>query len=439
MNIIFSQNRHFNIFYTLMMLAIVTLPFTKVLAIPIAVLMLINWIWEWNWKEKWMNVKDHKAMVVFILSVAVFFISLYGWLISSNKMHALGSIETYIWFLAAPLFLLTYASTLFTHERVRILLVLFSISTIFTALIVFGEATICSLQTNDNSFSFYSHISNHYHPSYLSLYMSLTIFLLLYDWKIRNKQLHIGIKVIYGIIISLLYVAIISTSSKAGLLLLLTLCLGWVFFLANNWKKRTLGLLAFISINIIFGAILYELKMTPFKRISAAVEDVKNYNKNEYEDNSSSIRITVWRSAWEVSKENHLLGTGTGDLDDDLKQNAEKNGYKNLIGHHFNAHNQWLQALTTTGILGALIVLAYTLFPIIYGIRKRDILYITFSLLIIGNMMVESMFERKMGAVFIAIMFVLLFLRIPKQEIQFNLGSSEDETTPIPQNPSFEE
>jgi len=441
LNIIFSQNRHFNIFYILMMLTVVTLPFTQVLSLPIAILMLINWIWEWNWKEKWMNVKDHKATIVFIISCAVFIIPLFGWLISSNKTHALASIETYLWFFAAPLFLLTYASTLLTHERIRILLVLFSISTILTSLIVIGDATICSLRNTNDNFSFYNYISEHFHPSYLSLYMSLTIFLILYDWKIRGRQLPKGIKIIYGIIIAMMYVGVISTSSKAGLIILLTLCLCWVFFLANNWKKRVVGLLVFICTNILFGAVLYELKMTPFMRICAAVEDIKSYEQGTYRSNSSSIRLTVWRSAWEVSKENHLLGTGTGDFDEDLTLNAEEKGYTNLIGHHYNAHNQWLQALTSTGILGALIVLAYCLFPLIYGIKKRDILYITFSLLIIGNMLVESMFERKMGAVFIAIMFVLLFLRIPKQEIQFNLGPSDEDvkTIPTPQNPSPEE
>jgi len=440
LNIIFSQNRHFNIFYTLMMLTVVSIPFTQTLSLAIAGLMLVNWIWEWNWKEKWANIKDHKATVVFILSIAVFTLPLIGWFISSNKVHALATIETYLWFLVAPLFLLTYASTLITHERIRILLVLFSVSTILTSLILFGEASIYSLRSDDPNFSFYKHISLHHHPSYLSLYMSLTIFLLLYDWKLRSRQLNTALKIVYSVVIALLYAAVISTSSKAGLILLMALCLCWVFFMADSWKKKIIGLLVFISVNVLFGAVLYELKMTPFMRISAAVEDIKNYGKNSYESNSSSVRITVWRSAWEVSIDNHLMGTGTGDLQDDLNRNAEKNGYNNLIGHQYNAHNQWLQALVSTGLLGALIVLAYCLFPLVYGIKKRDILYITFSILIIGNMLVESMFERKMGAVFIAIMFVLLFMRIPKQEIHFNLGPSEDNvTTPTLQNPSPEE
>ncbi|MBO7492264.1 MAG: O-antigen ligase family protein [Bacteroidales bacterium] len=442
LNIIFSQNWHFNIFYTLMLILVASLPFTHLLVIPIAILMFLNWIWEWNWKEKWMNVKDHKATLVFILSAALFLIPLYGILISTNKMHALLTVETYLWFLLAPLFLLTYASTLLTHERIRILLVLFSISTIFLSLFVFGDALVAKLQNGGNDFSFYLHISEHYHPSYLSLYMSLTIFLMLFDWKKRRRQLHIVVKIIYGAIILFLYAAIICASSKAGIIIILALCLYWIFFLFKKWKYRILGLLLFIAMNTAFGAALYHFKATPFIRVNNALTVIKNFEiNNTYSYTSSGIRLTVWRSAWEVAKDNHFLGTGTGDLDKDLVMNAELKGYKNLIGHHYNAHNQWLQALTTSGIIGFLIVLAYTLFPLIYGIRKRDVLYITFSLLTIGNLLVESMFERKMGAVFIALFFVLLYVRIPKQELIFNLGTDEEtaDTTPAPQSPSPEE
>ncbi|MBR4135436.1 MAG: O-antigen ligase family protein [Bacteroidales bacterium] len=441
LNILFSQNRHFNIFYVLMMLSVVTLPFTQALSVPIAILMLLNWFWEWNWKEKWMNVKDHQSTMVFILSAAVFFLPLFGLLISSNKMHALASVETYVWFLAAPLFLLTYPSTLLTRERTRILLVLFTISTIFTSFFIFGDAMVCCLKSGEHDFSFYHHISAHHHPSYLSLYMSCTIFLMLYDWKLRRKQLALGIKIIYGVLIAYLYIAVISSSSKAGLLILLALCLVWVFFLAGTWKSRLVGLGVFISVNFLFGLLLYQFHATPFLRMRAAWTDIRNYEVNSpYAYTSSGVRLTVWRCAWEVATDNHLLGTGTGDLTDDLIQNAEANGYQNLVGHHYNAHNQWLQALASTGLLGLLIVLAYCLFPIVYSIRKRDILYFTFGLLVIGNLCVESMFERKMGATFIAIMYVLLFLRIPKQTLEFNLGPSEEtsDATPAPQNPSPE-
>jgi O-antigen ligase len=442
LNIIFSQNWHFNIFYSLMLILVASLPFTHLLVLPIAILMFINWIWEWNWKEKWMNVKDHKASIVFILSAVVFLIPLYGILISTNKAHALVTVETYLWFLLAPLFLLTYASTLLTHDRIRILLVLFSVSTIFLSLFVFGDALAFKHQNGSNDFSLYLYISERHHPSYLSLYMSLTIFLMLYDWKKRRRQLHIVVKIIYGAIIMFLYVAIICASSKAGIIILLALCLCWIFFLAEKWKYRALGLFLFIALNFAFGAALYHFKATPFTRVSDAINVFKHFEiNNSYSYTSSGVRLTVWRSTWEVAKDNHFLGTGTGDLDKDLVMNAELKGYKNLIGHHYNAHNQWLQALATSGIIGFLIVLAYTLFPLIYGIKKRDILYITFSLLIIGNMLVESMFERKMGAVFIALFFVLLYLRIPKQELVFNLGTDEEtaDTTPLPQSPSREE
>ena len=93
--------------------------------------------------------------------------------------------------------------------------------------------------------------------------------------------------------------------------------------------------------------------------------------------------------------------------------NLEKN-YSNLLEHNYNAHCQYIQALIETGIIGLMILLAYCLYPLYYSVRKKNILYFSFALLVILNIAVECMFHTRSGADFIALMNVLMFIEAGK-------------------------
>ena len=159
------------------------------------------------------------------------------------------------------------------------------------------------------------------------------------------------------------------------------------------------------------GIVFHETQWIPINRFKDTIEDVGKFKTNHLGSGSSEIRLTVWKSTLEICKKNLPWGVGTGDATDELGVNAVKKNYTNLIGHHFNAHNQYLQTLLTTGIPGILVLIAYCLHPLVAGFRKKNILYISFALMVILNLTVESMFEVRGGVNFIAIMNVLLLLR----------------------------
>ncbi len=430
LNILFTNNRHFNIFYGLMMLSVVTLPFSHACMLPIGILMLLNWIWEWNWKEKWNNIKDNKAILPIIFSSALIVIPLYGLIISSNKMHALSSLENYSFFLVLPCIIFSYASTMFTHERIRALLVLFAASTILLTLILGAETAIHFLQSDKSEFSAYAFISTKYHPSYLSLYATVAILLILFELKMRRRTMPKALKVVYALLAVFLYISIVNFSSKAGIILLFVTCLVWIFYLTNTWRQKLIGVLLYALLNVSFGFLLCQFHNSPITRLKSAWETVKNFGTEEKAAyTSSGIRLTLWKVSGEIAVSHHLLGTGTGDFEEELVQVASQNGLRNLEGHHYNAHCQYLQSLATTGLLGLLLLLGYLCYHLYYSIHKKDMLLGTFTLLVAGNILVESMLERRAGVVFIIILFVLLFLRIPKAEIHFDLGPTEEETT----------
>lgn len=67
--------------------------------------------------------------------------------------------------------------------------------------------------------------------------------------------------------------------------------------------------------------------------------------------NYDSERINLWRSNWEMFKDHFYFGVGHGDYKNFLPSYFEKLG---IPADHFqsHAHNQYLQALSNTGIIG---------------------------------------------------------------------------------------
>ena len=63
-----------------------------------------------------------------------------------------------------------------------------------------------------------------------------------------------------------------------------------------------------------------------------------------------------------------------------------------------------------------MILLAYCLYPLYYSVRKKNILYFSFTLLVILNIAVECMFHTRSGADFIALMNVLMFIEAGRVE-----------------------
>lgn len=117
-----------------------------------------------------------------------------------------------------------------------------------------------------------------------------------------------------------------------------------LFFMVN-WRW---GMSA-ISVGIMSALILYSNSETVRVRIDQAVYPIQGYD-NE--------RINLWRTNWEMFIDHPILGVGHGDYKKYLPDYFEKLG---IPADHFqsHAHNQYLQFLSNTGILGFLFYLVF--------------------------------------------------------------------------------
>ncbi len=408
---LFTGNWHFDAFYVLLLLAMASLPFTNWLMLPIAVLMFVNWIVACNWKEKIRNLKENVSPAAGIILFSLYATVIYGFFLSSNKGHALAAFDCNLWFLAAPLFTLAYSRKELSRNRIRIALLVFALFTFLHLCVIFGIAVTKYIQTSDSYSLFYIHLSLLRHPSYLAMYVTFSFCIVLDFFSKEKERLSSFAEVLVIFVLSAFVVSVFFLQSKAGILVFLLIGVLWM---VNLWITRTVTIAAVLGILVCIGSVVVVLNETgdlPIRRFQASVEDIELFRNQELGDGSTEIRLTVWKSALEISRKNMPWGVGTGDATDELCLNAVHKNYKNLIGHHFNAHSQYLQTLLTVGIPGMLALLCYCGLPFVVSFKRKDFLYLSFAVIVVLNLAAESMFETRAGVDFIALMNVLLFLK----------------------------
>jgi O-antigen ligase len=122
---------------------------------------------------------------------------------------------------------------------------------------------------------------------------------------------------------------------------------------------------------------------------------------------SSTVRRLTWGTAWALFRSDPWLGTGTGDIKNELVAAYARKGYTGAAEHRLNAHDQFLQTAACLGIGGALILAGMLLVPLASAGTQRW-LGALFLLVTAANWVVESMLEVQAGALFFAVFACLL-------------------------------
>ena len=79
-------------------------------------------------------------------------------------------------------------------------------------------------------------------------------------------------------------------------------------------------------------------------------------------------RIPIWKSAIKIIKHNFVFGVGPGDASEELLKEYKNAGYTEMCYDNLNAHNQFLEVLLGTGMIGFLIfisILSYMVYMLI--------------------------------------------------------------------------
>jgi len=291
----------------------------------------------------------------------------------------------------------------------------FVLSTLLLGVLGIFNSAICYLDTHITTCWMTGFFSFIHHPSYASVYFSISILCIWYLKSIRFWSKMIAI------ILSFIFIAfILLTLSLAGILFLLFML---TYFALRYVFKRFGKLPALITIILFPVALLSIITFEPhikWEFIDAkekAFDYFKNpsdFLKNRKDDYSgSNSRLILWTVTAQGINE-YPLGIGTANTEEFLNYKLREIGLEELAKQNLNPHNQYLQTWLEVGVFGFLIILAIGISSIIEGVKDRNFILIFTSFALMFNMLFESILQRQSGIVFFS--FALCFLMLYRKK-----------------------
>lgn len=269
------------------------------------------------------------------------------------------------------------------------------------------ERELSFVQLINHRYAHFSHsfLSLIHHPSYFSMYILCAACFLVYLYRKYDQRKQMMSVIMFSVLLLFLSVMIWFLGSRAGYLTFIALFAGISIFFMLKTKKYLISL-GFI----IFGFIVLTFFMSPQIKINID-EVVSQVEQNEELTSESDIRLWLWKSGFDIFKENYIFGVGTGDISDELNHRYQKYNLTLAEDHNYNAHNQYIETTLGLGIIGLLILLLWLIGIIAYAFKQKDFILFFLAIIIAINFMFESMLSTIAGVSFFAFYYSLLILR----------------------------
>lgn len=234
------------------------------------------------------------------------------------------------------------------------------------------------------------------HQIYVSVFYVLAI-LFCFDFyyhkndnKTPNKK--------YLIIGLILFIAVILLSSRTAILAsIIVLFIKTLFFNKRKIKEIIL---------ILCSAVLLGLTLT--FSIPTLKARVVNLNNNVSSYSGTSFRLKVWGNVIVLFKDSPVYGYGLGKSQEVLDNQYHEVNFRRAFLGNFNAHNQYLQSLLDTGVLGFVFLNLMLLSPFIY--TKNKPVFLLFTILILIALVPESFLIRQNGIIFYCLFFSIFIV-----------------------------
>lgn len=423
---------HTKIRLSAFLLFVCSLPFSILVNNISIMLLLLNWLLEGSFKTKWLQFKKQALAHYFIILYIAY---IMGLIYSANSHQGLFELEKKMALFLMPLLIAT--SPKMVLKDLRLVFKAFIFSCTLATFFCFAYAIYRNYQEDYtlsylyNAIFYDIHVPNGYtylnywyftyelfssavkmHPVYLSMYIVFDSCLIVYLWwnkpeLSKKNRIMVLLLLVYNFLVILL---LSSRTQLFSLILFGTSFLLYQSYINRKMLRSVLFMLAVYAAGfaiILFNPVLKErfIDSNKFKT---------HFSDNKYGAGGLSLRMYKWRYAVETIEKSPLVGTGTGDAQDQLQLTYKKHDFKIAYDERYNAHNQFLQTFLEIGIGGLLLLCVGFFVPLYLAIKGRKWLYVVFILVFLISCLTESMLEANKGIVFYAFfnsLFAFYFMR----------------------------
>jgi O-antigen ligase len=401
------------------LLTVIILPVHVDFLPPVMILWLITWIVENHrgFKKIW-SFKD-PAVLLFAGFSLYFAWYVSGLLYTEDLSNGILLIFRRLSFMIFPFVLITPGELI--KGKVKFLLRVFSLSTLAYILFSFGLAIFRSIYLINGSISFNPHpleadYNNYFfgtdfaliqHPTYLAMYVILSVcisFEAFFDKKLQSF-LRIG-WLLSGFV---LLISLYFLSSRTGIISAFIIIPFYLIIHFKRFKKWWIsGLIALAAASMLVIFFLNNERIKyyfPDNSVSSVMEKFMLDN-----------RVPIWKSSINVIKHNLVLGVGAGDASYELQKEYLSAGYSEMYYNNLNAHDQYLEILLGTGLIGLLIFACIISYMVYIAIKRRNLFLGLFLFIVLIFFLFESILNRIAGVTFFAL-FSFLLIHIDEKSI----------------------
>ena len=333
-------------------------------------------------------------------------------LISANQTEGWFKAGLKAWFILLPAICLIGDTSYLTKERIRALFQVFTAALLVRFAICIVISGIQFLQgTPLEVVRNWEEDPIGMHHNYLALYIDIAI-VFLYTQILNTpheERRRKWLSLIIAAIALLAYLTLVS--SRSGIV---ALALAFVAALAHLtfFRKQYKVAIITVSLAVVLVAGLYIAVPSIFDRFIALTTWTETY----YPDD----RVLAWECGAKATRGHLLFGYGSGDYMPHLVNAFEQRGYTRAIDIGYNTHNEYIETILQTGLLGLTMLLFMLFAPMVTALCKnsRNLLSVLVIIIISSLCVFEAMLNRQMGTQFIGLAYCLLIISMrPSQNV----------------------
>jgi len=357
------------------------------------ILYIINWIsgasfksWTWQ-KQDWM----------LLLVVSPWILELVSVLYSSDMINGLHQVEKRLTLLVIPIITFHAADNVVKDRAI-----LFLVATLSVVLVTFYclSVALYGVFLYDYEMAYWENFTQPiiFAPGYLSLIINVVSIWIILELASGWSSLSPTQRIIYLSLITYFGVITFLLASKLhSVIFIAIVILGVVLIYRNHivsWKTSVFLALLLLIIG-------YSVSKSEIKERYAHINNfsIPNYDAPDQEFNELTLRLTIFKCATYIVKENFLFGTGIGDVMPELESVYRQVGFKFGYNNSYDPHNQYLRICLGTGAVGLILFIATLISVIHRAIRVRDWLVLGFMVVFCISFLFESILERHSGII----------------------------------------
>lgn len=257
---------------------------------------------------------------------------------------------------------------------------------------IWGNIPVWESIDHVGNYFFSAKLTGFIHPSYWALFLIMAIIFIWLHNPLKSKPGYQILSILFFLILIFL------CSARASMIAAFVTTVIMVFIGINKFQSPRARLVLGIAI---IGTIIL---MATNPRITGSIQSLKD------ESFKGTLRINAWKSAVAViHKQDLILGAGVHRAEEEMGKEYKERGLEEHYNLKLNAHNQFLETMLGTGLLGLLMLLLIFIVSAKAAVARKDML----GILLIGNLVFhfcfESMLNRFHGIVFFTFFLLVFF------------------------------